>query len=166
MDTDEEPSDVSLSSETETCCIEAGALCIVVGLKSTRTANGGEYALFSSLNISAVEERPVIIIDYLPPPVCNYTLNFYEASYPKEGGTGNVNVTVTDSRCTWTAVSNASWITVTGGYSGTGNGTVTYTVAENTETVRKGTINIAGQTFTVKQQPEIISLPWLPILLE
>ena len=32
MDTDEEPSGVSLSSETETCCIEAGALCIVVGI--------------------------------------------------------------------------------------------------------------------------------------
>ena len=35
MDTDEEPSGVSLSSETETCCIEAGALCIVVGISYT-----------------------------------------------------------------------------------------------------------------------------------
>ena len=32
MDTDEEPSGLSLSSETETGCIGALTLCIVVGL--------------------------------------------------------------------------------------------------------------------------------------
>jgi hypothetical protein len=32
MDTDEESSSLSLSSETKTCCVEGITLCIVVGL--------------------------------------------------------------------------------------------------------------------------------------
>jgi hypothetical protein len=53
--------------------------------------------------------------------------------------------------CSWTAVSQDSWITVTAGGSGSGNGTVTYSVAANPGAARKGTIRIAGKTFTVQQ---------------
>jgi hypothetical protein len=56
--------------------------------------------------------------------------------------------------CTWTAVSNApSWIHVTSGASGAGNGTVGYSVDAYTGKPknRKGTLTIAGRTFTVKQ---------------
>ena len=51
------------------------------------------------------------------------------------------------------AESNASWITVTGGASGSGDGTVSYSVAAYTGRPknRNGTITIAGQTFNVKQ---------------
>jgi len=46
----------------------------------------------------------------------------------------------------------SSWITVTGGSSGVGPGTVGYFVAANSTGVnRLGTITIAGQTFTVNQ---------------
>jgi hypothetical protein len=50
-------------------------------------------------------------------------------------------------------VSNASWITVTGGASGTGDGTVAYAVDAYTGKPRNrnGTITIAGQTFAIKQ---------------
>ncbi len=51
----------------------------------------------------------------------------------------------------WTAVRVDSWITVTGGASGTGSGTVTYTVAANVGAQRIGTISVAGLTFTVTQ---------------
>ena len=45
-----------------------------------------------------------------------------------------------------------AWITVTSGSSGTGNGTVSYTVAANTSTTsRTGTLTIAGLTATVTQ---------------
>src|SRR5262249_20346124 len=55
--------------------------------------------------------------------------------------------------CTWTATSNApTWLTVTAGSSGIGNGTVGYAVAANlTTTPRTGTLTIAGQIFTVTQ---------------
>jgi hypothetical protein len=54
--------------------------------------------------------------------------------------------------CSWTAVSEASWITVTGGATGAGNGTVTYSAAPMTGNgARNGRLTIAGLTFTLKQ---------------
>jgi hypothetical protein len=55
--------------------------------------------------------------------------------------------------CTWTAVSNnTSWLSVTAGATGNGNGTVNFSAAANPNgTTRAGTLTIAGQTFTVNQ---------------
>jgi hypothetical protein len=54
--------------------------------------------------------------------------------------------------CTWTATSNTGWISITSGSSGSGNGTVGYSVQANFGTgARTGTLTIAGQTFTVNQ---------------
>ena len=39
-----------------------------------------------------------------------------------------------DSGCSWTAVSNGLWITIDSGSSGNGDGTVNYSVSENTST--------------------------------
>ena len=65
--------------------------------------------------------------------------------------TGSVSVAAATS-CTWTATSNASWITITANAYGTGNATVSYIVAANTATTpRTGTMTIGGQTFTVTQ---------------
>lgn len=59
---------------------------------------------------------------------------------------------VTQSGCAWTAATNApSFLTVTGGASGTGTGLVLYSVAANTGPARSGTITAGGQTFTVNQ---------------
>jgi hypothetical protein len=58
----------------------------------------------------------------------------------------------TAAGCAWTAASNASWLTVTSGASGSGNGTVSYSVAVNTSTsARNGTLTVAGQPVTVSQ---------------
>ena len=82
---------------------------------------------------------------------CSYTISPTSLSYSASGGSGAVNVT-TASGCTWTATSNNSWITITSGSSGSGNGTVNYTVAANTGTTQlTGTITVAGQTHTVTQ---------------
>src|SRR5262245_52970430 len=65
--------------------------------------------------------------------------------------TGSVTVTA-GTGCTWTAASNVGWITITAGASGSGNGSVSYTVAANTSTTsRTGSMTIAGQTFNVTQ---------------
>jgi Putative binding domain, N-terminal len=59
---------------------------------------------------------------------------------------------ITQPGCDWTAVSNDSWITITSGQSGTGNGVVDYSVAANQNAQgRTGTMLIAAQTFTVMQ---------------
>jgi hypothetical protein len=57
----------------------------------------------------------------------------------------------TISGCTWTATSNASWLTITSGASGNGSGQVTFDVAANPGAVRTGTLTIANQMLTVIQ---------------
>jgi hypothetical protein len=84
---------------------------------------------------------------------CTYSIFPTSQSFSSAGGSGSVNVTA-PSGCPWTATSNASWITITSGSSGNGNGTVNYSVASNPSTTpRTGTMTIAGQTFTVTQDP-------------
>ncbi|MGH9845746.1 MAG: Kelch repeat-containing protein, partial [Blastocatellia bacterium] len=82
---------------------------------------------------------------------CNYSISPTSQSFNANAGTGSVNVTAPNG-CAWTAAGNASWITITSGSSGSGNGTVNYSVAQNTSAAqRTGTMTIAGQTFTVTQ---------------
>jgi hypothetical protein len=81
---------------------------------------------------------------------CSYSINPTTQTFTAAGGTGTVAVTA-PAHCSWTAVSDDSWIVVTAGAGGTGNGTVAYTVAANTGGSRKGTIKIGGRTFTVQQ---------------
>ena len=67
-----------------------------------------------------------------------------------EGGNGNILVIVAGA-CTWAAVSNAEWITVTSGASGAGGGLVQFVVAPNPGAARTGTLTIAGQRYDVIQ---------------
>ena len=64
------------------------------------------------------------------------------------GATGQTFQVLTSPGCAYTAISNASFLTITGGASGSGNGSVTYDVAANSGPARSGTITAAGQTFT------------------
>jgi hypothetical protein len=83
---------------------------------------------------------------------CTFSINPTSDHPSKNPQTGvTINVTA-GAGCTWTAVSNDTWITVLTGASGTGNGTVTFSVSNNsTGSNRTGTITIAGRTFTVTQ---------------
>jgi hypothetical protein len=81
---------------------------------------------------------------------CSYSIAPTSQSVPVLGGTGTVTVTTT-SACAWTAGSNAPWLSITSGATGTGTGTVGFSAAANTGVARTGTLTIAGQTFTVTQ---------------
>lgn len=83
-------------------------------------------------------------------PVCSYSFTPGGQVFEVAGGVGTVYVTA-PAGCGWAAVSNNSWITVTGGSSGSGSGTVTYSVARGWKKPRVGTMTIGGQTFTVSQ---------------
>ncbi|MGE5815820.1 MAG: BACON domain-containing protein, partial [Acidobacteriota bacterium] len=84
---------------------------------------------------------------------CTYSISPTSTTVTNQAITKSVTVAAT-AGCSWTAVSNVSWITITGGASGTGNGTVTYSVAAYIGTqIRVGTMTIAGKTFTIYQTP-------------
>ena len=92
---------------------------------------------------------------YFQTPSCSYSLSppaNTGAAYGGPATSGSVTVTSTGG-CTWTANNDGySWLTITSGSSGNGNGTVYYSVAANTTgSPRQGYMNIAGQLFSVVQ---------------
>jgi hypothetical protein len=82
---------------------------------------------------------------------CTYSINPTSQSFGSNAGTGTVAVSAANG-CNWNAASNASFVHVTSGASGGGNGSVGYSVdANSSSSSRVGTMTIAGQTFSVKQ---------------
>jgi len=80
---------------------------------------------------------------------CSFTINSSAQAFPASGGGGSFNITAPEG-CGWTAQSSAAWLTTAS--SGSGNGTVNYTVAQNTSaSQRVGTITVGGQVHTVTQ---------------
>lgn len=68
-----------------------------------------------------------------------------------DAATGSLQVTAPDT-CDWTAVSSASWLTVTSWHTGIGNGTVDYAAAPNAGSAsRTGRITVGGSSFTLTQ---------------
>ena len=87
---------------------------------------------------------------FRPASRCTFTVTPTTPSVAGGGGTVTLTVTAT-SGCAWSASSNASFITVASGASGTGSGAVTLTVASNAGAIRSGTVTVAGQSVTVSQ---------------
>jgi hypothetical protein len=85
-----------------------------------------------------------------PPPSCTYTVS--PATRSVGSGPQDFTVTVTtQAACTWTASSEAAWITIAAGGTGTGNGTFRLTIAGNTGGSRTGVVRVGQQTVTVDQ---------------
>jgi hypothetical protein len=82
---------------------------------------------------------------------CTFSINPQSENFTSAGGADSVAVTA-PAGCNWTAQSNDGFIMITSGGSGSGNGTVNYTVLANTGPARSGSMTIAGQSFTVNQE--------------
>ena len=86
-----------------------------------------------------------------PPPGCTYTIQPGGQTVAADGGPATIDVTASGEDASWAARSNAAWIAVTEGASGTGNGRVTFNVGANAGSSRTGTLSVAGHTFTLTQ---------------
>lgn len=117
-----------------------------------RDLSAGTHYFWRARATNGTVTGPFSNIDtFTTPGVCSYTLTPTTAAVNASGGTTTISIAA-PAACTWTAVSNAAFITVNGSATGTGNGTVTLTVAANSATAsRTGTVTIANQTFTVTQ---------------
>jgi hypothetical protein len=80
---------------------------------------------------------------------CTWTFSPPNHVFDANGGNGNVLVILNGGGCTWTAVSNADWITVTAGASGAGDGLLQFIVPPNPGPPRTGTLTVAGLTYVV-----------------
>ena len=85
---------------------------------------------------------------------CNYSISPNNQRVGSRAGPGSVSVE-TASHCAWTASSNDSWITVTSGASGTGDGTVRFSYTTfNGDQDRRGSLTVAGRTAMIRQEED------------
>lgn len=94
---------------------------------------------------------------------CAFSLSPTSAALNSLANTGAVSVTATPAGCSWSATSNADWISILSGASGAGNGSVSYSVPPNPDAVsRSGALTIAGQVFSITQAGAACSFTLLP----
>ena len=72
---------------------------------------------------------------------------------PAAGLTGPTSLAIfADGQCSWSAQSNAPWVTLTAGGGGNGNGTVSYLVQPNDASqARSATITVGDKPFVINQ---------------
>lgn len=84
-------------------------------------------------------------------PPCSYGVTPASQAIGAGGWNGWADVSA-GAGCSWTAVSNSPWLSVTGGASGSGPGRVSITASENTGTApRTESLTIAGQSISITQ---------------
>lgn len=81
---------------------------------------------------------------------CSVSLTPQSDNFLAIGGNGTISVAA-PAGCSWTATTANSFITITSGSVGSGNGSVGYNVAANPGGALTGTILIKDKTFTVTQ---------------
>jgi YD repeat-containing protein len=122
------------------------------------TGTGSTAVSFSlSSNASGIPRTATLTIGGLSFVVtqlgasCSASLSPASVTAGNTGGSGSVGVT-SPIGCAWSAAALDSWVTVTGGASGNGSGTVTYSFAANPASApRSGRVTIGDQVFTVNQ---------------
>jgi len=122
-----------------------GRACFVVAADTP-----GTY-VFEAREIDS--EPPVTVVQQasVTYDACVYSIEPTSRTHDYTGGSGTVSV-ITQADCPWQATSNNEpWLTVVSGNSGQGNGTVNYSVAENTDPfLRTGTLSCRSRRRTLR----------------
>ena len=106
---------VSTPNNYQTAALTPGTTWSDPNSLLTLTANSATTAGF---NVTVTYDTPCA------------TLQYSATTFPATGGSGTITVTA-PSNCNWTATSNSTWLTIVSGTSGSGNGTVQFSVAAN-----------------------------------
>jgi uncharacterized membrane protein len=138
------PAIVPAGSASSTLTLTAGALA----------ASGAQTVTIAASGAGINRYLPVVV--NISP--CTYTISPTSAAPASTAAIYTVHVTA-PTVCSWTAVSNSSWLTIAGDSSGSGSGSFAYSVAANTGTTgRSGAIAVAGLTLAVTQAAAAFSL--------
>jgi hypothetical protein len=123
----------------------AGSVTYSVAANTSSEARTGALAIAGQTHAVTQQGKPVA--------ACSYELSPTRADVGVEETRGTFAVTAPGG-CSWTATSDSSWLTVTGGSPGSGSGTVSFLVGANNDVDgRRGLIIVADQVFTVRQNP-------------
>ncbi|UCF93039.1 MAG: BACON domain-containing protein, partial [Desulfobacterales bacterium] len=118
------------------------------------SANTGPSSRTATITVAGQSHTVTQTPPSQPPPICTYSISPTSRTFPSGGGNDTISVDAVRDDCQWTASASVDWITINSGSSGTGDGTVGYSVSANTGTSsRTATITVAGQSHTVTQEP-------------
>jgi hypothetical protein len=99
--------------------------------------------------IAIADQRVSVTESGLAP--CTIALPVTEAIYGEHPRAGTFEVRAAE-HCAWTVTARDSWIEITSGQQGSGNGVIAYSIDRNRETAaRTGRIDVNGHTFTITQ---------------
>lgn len=99
---------------------------------------------------SATTDGLNVSVSYAPAPVCPGSLGASQ-SYTSAGGSGQIPVAAA-AGCAWSATASVPWISLVSAVSGSGNGTLSFTVRENPNvSPRWGKITV-GEAFVIVTQ--------------
>ena len=149
-------SSVTVATSAECAWTAAADVSWITGLSPASGQGAGVVRFQVSANPATSARQGRITLNGVTAQVnqaglsCRVEISPLSQSIESPGGSGTVQVT-TPGSCAWTTSTSAPWLTVTSGASGTGNGTVSYTVGANTGVARLAVLTIADQTFAVTQ---------------
>jgi hypothetical protein len=124
-----------------------GSGSAATGVAVTAVPTGVYYVRLRAIvdgQVSAVSNEIVVSVG----GVCPAQVAPSNVQVPRLGGVVPLAVT---TGCSWSAVSNSPFITVSSGASGLGNGIVVLNVSPNTGAVRTGLLVVAGQNVLITQ---------------
>jgi hypothetical protein len=102
-------------------------------------------------NIAVASQTVTIQQTAAVPDPCTYAIK--PTNYDAGRGPDTITINVTaGAGCAWSTRTDANWVTVDAGSTGSGNGTVRLLVQANDGTERSTTVIIAGQPFALHQE--------------
>jgi hypothetical protein len=129
-----------------------------ITIDSGASGNGPGTVTFTASNYTGTAERTATMtiagqtVDVVQQGLaCTFDVAPSSRSLTAGAGTSSFSVSA-PAGCMWTATEQISWLTITSGANGNGDGAVNFSVTANTGTSqRSGTLTIAGALVTVTQ---------------
>jgi Divergent InlB B-repeat domain/Beta-propeller repeat/Viral BACON domain len=124
-------------------------------------ASGYTFGAYSGALLGSANPQTIVMsapesVTAVFNPICTFFLSSSSANVANTAGTATVSVTGSAPGCAYSAASDATWLTITSGATGSGSGVVTYAYSANTTgSARTGTLTIAGWVFTVLQNSNV-----------
>lgn len=108
----------------------------------TASANKG-YALSGSGQVSGPGVASTFNLMQDASPCASWSINPASVRAPNTGASGSFTIKA-DASCSWSLGGAPSWITISGASSGSGNGTISYSIAPNAGTSRSTQLALTG----------------------
>jgi len=133
-----------------------GSGSAILTLNAASTAAAGPYTIYLTAVGAGLNQTVPLAVTIQSK--CSYAINPTSAAPAAAGG--NFTATITTSNgCAWTASTVVNWINITGA-SGTGSGTLYYSVLANSSTgSRSAAILVAGLSLPVTQSGATSNVP-------